>query len=86
MDSREPESNYEEEPNHELHDNPSAHNEDDDRSQPLTGDGASPGLVSSRTSLLHRFTVIWTRNSLRTYLGVENFRLSWFSLPDEGFD
>lgn len=45
MESREPESNYEEEPNHDLHDNPSAHNEDDDRSQPLTGDGASPGKI-----------------------------------------
>ena len=50
MESREPESNYEEEPNHDLHDNPSGHNEDDDRSQPLSGDGASPGLVFSRSS------------------------------------
>lgn len=48
MESRESEAQYEVEANDDVHDNnnnPSAHNEDDDRSQPLTGDGASPGKI-----------------------------------------
>lgn len=45
MESREPEANYEGEANDDVHDNPSGHNENDDRSQPLTGDGASPGKI-----------------------------------------
>lgn len=49
MESRAPDTNYEAEVNEDIHDNPSSHHneEDDDRSQPLTGDGASPGLVSN---------------------------------------
>ncbi|KNA05842.1 hypothetical protein SOVF_186610 [Spinacia oleracea] len=47
MESRAPDTNYEAEVNEDIHDNPSSHHneEDDDRSQPLTGDGASPGKI-----------------------------------------
>ncbi|KAL2904559.1 Heterogeneous nuclear ribonucleoprotein 1 [Bienertia sinuspersici] len=45
MESRDPNPNYEAETNEDIHDSPSTHHNEDDRSQPLTGDGASPGKI-----------------------------------------